>query len=230
MAGPPLGLILLEPDLGTVLVFGPALLAMLFVAGASPRKLAALVGGGAAAGVAAFFLVLSRYQRERILVFLDPERDPRGAGFQTLQSRIAVGSGGLSGAGWGEGTQTQLHVLPEAHTDFIFSVVAEEGGFLAATLLLLLWLALLLVCLDVAWRTREPFGRLVAVGIASIFAGQVFVNCGMTVGLMPVTGITLPLVSYGGSSLLTSFLALGLVANIALHPVAVLGEDFRADR
>ncbi len=227
VAGPALGSVALEPDHGTVLVFLPVLAAMLFVAGASLRRLGALAGAGAAAGVAAFFFAFEKYQRDRILVFLQPEIDAAGRGYHTLQSRIAVGAGGAFGAGLGQGSQTQLHVLPEAHTDFIFSVVAEEGGFVAVALLLLLQLALLLACLDVAWRTREPFGRLVAVGVASLFAGQIAVNCGMTIGLAPVTGITLPLVSYGGSSLLTCFLALGLVANIAMHPVPVLARDFR---
>ncbi|HVY60873.1 MAG TPA: FtsW/RodA/SpoVE family cell cycle protein, partial [Planctomycetota bacterium] len=134
---------------------------------------------------------------------------------------------GLWGCGYESGTQTQLGRVPEAHTDFIFSVVGEEGGFVVAALLLALWLALLLVCLDVASRTREPFGRLVAVGIATLFAGQIFVNVGMTMGLAPVTGITFPLVSYGGSSLLTCFVALGLVANIAARPVTTLGNDFQ---
>jgi rod shape determining protein RodA len=227
VAGPPLASILLEPDLGTVLVFGPALLAMLFVAGCNWRHLAALIGAGAAAGAAVFFLFFEEYQQKRILVFLNPELDPKKWGFQTLHSRIAIGSGGFWGQGYGEGPQTQRHILPENHTDFIFSVVGEEGGFVVAALLLLLLLALLLVCLDVAWRTREPFGRLVCVGIAALYAGQMVVNCGMTIGLCPVTGITLPFVSYGGSSLLTCFIALGLVANVAMRPVPTLADDFR---
>jgi len=226
VAGPPILLILLEPDLGTVLVFSPAILAMLFVAGASLRHFAALGGAAASAFAYAYAFRFDDYQRKRILVFLGLETDKLRAGYQTLQSRIAVGSGGLFGTGWGEGPQTQLHALPEAHTDFIFSVVAEEGGFVMAALLLASLLALLMLCLDVAWRTREPFGRLVATGVAASFAAQIFVNCGMTIGLTPVTGVTLPFVSYGGSSLVASFMAIGLVANIAMRPVATLAADF----
>jgi rod shape determining protein RodA len=227
VAGPPILSILKEPDHGTVMVFAPTILVMLFVAGAPLKQFVAAGGIGAAGAVALYRWVLSAYQRHRIDVFLDPALDPKVTGYHTLQARIAIGSGGFGGQGWGEGSQTQLHALPEAHTDFIFAVIGEEGGFLAAAGLLLLLLGLVLVCLDVAARTREPFGRLVCVGVAALFTGQIIVNCGMTMGLMPVTGITLPFVSYGGSSLLTCFTALGLVANVAMRPVASLGRDFR---
>jgi rod shape determining protein RodA len=236
VGGPPLLSILCEPDLGTVLVFSPVLLVMLFVAGGAIRHFLTIGAAGAVAGVYAFFFRFGRYQKDRILVFL-PERllelchyeidkaHMVTAAHQTTQAHKAIGSGGLFGAGLGLG----LHAFPEAHTDFIFSVVGEEGGFVMTTLLLLLLLALLLVCVDVAARTREPFGRLVAAGVAALFAGQIVVNAGMNIGLMPVTGITLPFVSYGGSSLLTSFLSLGLVANIAMHPVPILADDFRSE-
>ena len=227
VAAPPIALILLQPDLGTALVFFPMLLAMLFVAGARLWHFAALFGAVAAAGAIAFFVRgLDQYQRLRILVFLDPERDPLGAGFQALQSRIAVGSGGLFGQGLGEGSQTQLHFVPDSHTDFIFAVIAEEGGLFVAATVLLLLLAITLGCLGAAFRIREPFGRLVAVGVAALLAGEVLVNCGMTIGLVPIAGIALPFVSYGGSSLLTSFVALGLVANVEARAAPTLARDF----
>ncbi|RME75839.1 MAG: rod shape-determining protein RodA [Planctomycetota bacterium] len=218
IALPPLALVALQPDLGTVLVFVPTILCMAFVAGVPLRRFAWLAVAAAVLAPTAFVYGLAPYQRARLLVFLHPESDPLGAGFQPMQSRIAIGAGGLWGAGWGQGSQTQLDYLPDSHTDFIFSVVGEEGGFVVAGLLLLLLLALLLSCLEVAWRTREPFGRLVVVGLAALFAGQILVNVGMTMGLAPVTGITLPLLSYGGSSLVTCWAALGLVGNVARRP------------
>jgi rod shape determining protein RodA len=218
VAVPPLALVAIQPDLGTVLVFIPTILCMLLVAGARLGHFAALGGGAAIAAPVLFLYKLKGYQRDRLLVFLDPESDPLGAGFQPMQSRIAIGAGGPWGAGWGQGSQTQLDYLPDSHTDFIFSVIAEEGGFVMASLVLVLLLVLLLACLEVAWRTREPFARLVVVGVTALFAGQIMVNAGMTMGLMPVTGITLPFLSYGGSSLLTCWMALGLVGNVALRP------------
>ncbi len=223
LAAPALALVLLQPDLGTTLVFLPTLLAMVFAAGARPLHFATLLGGAAAALPLAYRFLLAPHQRRRIDIFLDPELDRTGAGYQAFQARLAIGSGGLWGHGWGEGPQTQLHTLPDNHTDFIFAVVAEEGGFIMAAALLAILLALVLACLEVAWRTREPFGRLVAVGVAAMLGGQAFVNAGMNVGLVPITGITLPFVSYGGSSLLTCFLALGLVANVGMRPVPELG-------
>jgi rod shape-determining protein RodA len=227
LAAPPLALVLAQNDLGTILVFFPAIFAMLFVAGARLRHFAAI---GAAAAIAlplAYRFLLKGYQKKRIDVFLSIFRgvdfEPRGAGYHAFHSRLAIGSGGLTGHGLGEGPETQLHTLPDNHTDFIFAVIGEEGGFLACALVLALLLTLVLSCLEVAWRTREPFGRLLVTGIAAFLAGQVFVNAGMTVGLVPITGITLPFVSYGGSSLLTCFLALGLVVNVGMRPVPELG-------
>jgi rod shape determining protein RodA len=237
VAGPPLVSIVTEPELGAALTFTPAILAMLFVAGAPLSRFAALGAAGLAAFVGAFrFGVLKGFQHDRIAVYLHRfvpdalwvfgELPKKDAGFQTEHGLRAIAGGGLLGAGLGHGAQTQASLIPEAHTDFIFAVAGEEGGLVLAGLLLLLWLALLLVCLDVAQRTREPFGRYLCVGIATLFAAQIFVNVGMTLGLTPVTGITLPLVSYGGSSLLTCFIALGLVANVASRPTASLGNDF----
>jgi rod shape determining protein RodA len=225
LAAAPLALVLAQPDLGTILVFLPTILAMLFVAGARLRHFAILAIVAAAAFPISYRFVLKEHQRKRIDIFLNPDLDRSGAGYQAYQSRLAIGSGRLCGYGWGEGPQTQLHTLPDNHTDFIFAVIGEEGGFLVATGLLFLLLVLVLGCLEVAWRTREPFGRLLATGVAALFAGQVVVNAGMTVGLVPITGITLPFVSYGGSSLLTCFVALGLVVNVGMRPVPELGAQ-----
>lgn len=228
LAGPAIGLILAQPDLGTTMVFLPTLFAMLFVAGARPRHIAAVFAAGAALAPLAYHFVLRGHARQRIDVYLDILRgqilkDADGAGYQAFRSLVGIGSGGLSGFGWGRGPQTQLHLLPDNHTDFIFAVIGEEGGFVVAATVLLLELLLVIGCLEVAWRTREPFGRLVATGVAALFAGQVLVNAGMTVGLVPITGITLPFVSYGGSSLLTCFVALGLVVNVGMEKVPELG-------
>lgn len=237
LAAPALALILKQPDLGTTMITTGMLFAMLFAAGARLRHLAIVFGAAALAlplvyhaaraseqGFVAKY-ILKPHQMKRIDMFLNPLADVRSAGYQAYQSLLSVGSGGLAGQGWGEGPQTQLHALPENHTDFIFAVVGEEGGFLAATLLLGLLFLLAVGCLEVAWRTREPFGRLVATGVAALFVGQVFVNAGMTVGLVPITGITLPFVSYGGSSLLTCFVALGLVVNVGMQKVPELGAQ-----
>ena len=226
LAALPLSLVLLQPDLGTVLVFFPAIFCMLFVAGARLRYFVIVAVIVMAAAPAVYFLKLKPYQRDRIAVFLDPTLDPMGAGFQAIQSRIAIGAGGAGGAGWGQGSQTQLNYLPDSHTDFIFAVVAEEGGFTVAGGLLLI-LGLVIVCgLGVAYRARDPFARLVATGICCLFAGQMMVNVGMTMGLMPVTGVTLPFVSYGGSSLLSSYVALGVVCAMAAQPRLSFKDDF----
>jgi rod shape determining protein RodA len=142
-----------------------------------------------------------------------------------LQSMTAIGSGGFSGKGFGEGTQSQLAFLPERHTDFIFSVFAEETGLIGVSIFLLIYFVMLERMLAIARNTREPFGRLLVVGIATMFFAQLVINVGMACGIMPITGLTLPFVSYGGSSLLASCVSLGLVANIAVQPQRVMGSD-----
>ena len=219
LTGVPMVLILKQPDLGTTLIFLPILFTMLLVGGARLLHLGLITACGLVAAPVAFAFGLKAYQRARISAFIDPEKSPLGAGYQILQSLTAVGSGGLTGRGYGEGTQTHLQFLPERHTDFIFAVIAEEWGFVGAGALLILFLALLLVCLAIAARTRDPLGRLLVIGVVALIGTQVIINTGMTVGLMPITGLTLPFVSFGGSSLIVSLMAMGLVVNVALRPV-----------
>ncbi len=209
----PVGLILIQPDLGTaVLVAGVAVAVVLFQ-GVRRRV---LIGIGvlvlAAAPVA--WSSLHDYQRQRILTFLNPERDPLGAGYHIIQSKIAVGSGQLLGKGYLEGTQVHLQFLPERHTDFVFSVLAEEWGFLGSMVVLGLYALLILWGMDIAAKARDAFGRLLAIGLTSILFYHVVVNVGMVTGLLPVVGVPLPLFSYGGSSVLTTYLVAGLLLNI----------------
>jgi rod shape determining protein RodA len=158
--------------------------------------------------------VLRDYQKERLMVFLNPNLDPLGAGYTIIQSKIAIGSGGFLGKGWLSGTQSQLHFLPEAHTDFIFATASEEWGLLGGILLLLLYYSLIHQGIKIAWRTGDHFGKLLALGISCLLGAQVFINIAMNLGLAPVVGIPLPLMSYGGSSVLTTFISLGILVNI----------------
>lgn len=216
----PFGLILVEPDLGTAMVLVPTAIFMLFAAGAALRYLIglALLGlGGIAFGLSPLAKhVLSEYQHERILTFLDPSRDPLGSGWNALQSAIAVGSGGLSGKGFLNGTQSALGFLPRtvSPTDFIFPVIAEEKGFIGASLLLLAFAALLTCYIRTAWTAKDPAGSLLATGIASLLFCHVFVNIGMTIGLLPITGLPLPLVSSGGSFMVSTLAGFGLVQSV----------------
>ncbi len=212
----PVALIVVEPDLGGGLVFVPMLGAMLLVAGIKKRYL--VVAGCAALVVGALgWGFMHNYQRERVLTFLNPERDPLGAGYQVRQSKIAVGSGELVGRGYMQGTQSQLRFLPARHTDFIFAVLAEEWGFLGVAFVLFLYGNFLFGCAEVAARARDKLGMLLAVGFFAAFAFHILYNTGMVVGLMPNSGIPLPFLSYGGSFTLFAFAATGLV----------LGVDFR---
>jgi rod shape determining protein RodA len=160
---------------------------------------------------------LESYQRQRIATFLDPSADPYGAGYQIIQSKIAIGSGGVAGKGFMHGTQKGLEFLPEQHTDFIFSVVGEETGFLGSAFVTVLYMVLILRGVRIARRARNRFGSLLAIGLTAVFLYHVLVNVCMTVGLAPVTGLPLPLLSYGGTSLLTSFLQIGLIQNVAMR-------------
>jgi rod shape determining protein RodA len=211
--GIPMLLIVRQPDLGTALVLGAILLSMLYIAGARLRVLAGLAAAALAAAPFAWH-ILHDYQRRRLVAFLDPAADPLGAGYALIQSRIAVGSGQLLGKGLFAGTQNLLRFIPEQHTDFIFTVVGEELGLVGATVLLALYLIWLWRALEIAAGARDRLGALVATGIATMIAFHVIINIGMTIGLMPVTGIPLPLMSHGGSSLLTTFAAVGLLLSI----------------
>lgn len=213
IAGVPALLILKQPNLGTAAVMGPIAFAMLYVAGCKRWHLiAVLLCGLALAPVAWQFL--EGYQKTRLVAFVDPDVDPMGAGYQTRQSMISVGSGGLRGKGFGNSTQTQLQYLPEYHTDFIFSHYAEERGFVGALVLISLYTAFLLQGLSVARRSHEIAGSALAVGVVTILAFHTFVNVSITIGLMPVTGIPLPFLTYGGSFYITVMMCVGLLMNI----------------
>lgn len=213
----PVILIALQPDLGTALVFCVIWLGMILVAGIRKIYLLAVAGGIFLFIPLAFKFLLKEYQRQRILTFLDPARDPLGAGYNVLQATIAVGSGGLFGRGLGHGPQSQLNFLPVQHTDFIFAVLAEELGFLGAAILLALFAVLILRIVRVARLSRDNFGTFIAIGVMTMISFQLVVNVGMNLGVMPVTGITLPLVSYGGSSLLTILICIGILQSIILR-------------
>jgi rod shape determining protein RodA len=217
----PMLLIFRQPDLGTAMVYGAILLGMLYAGGARRRDLAALAGAAALISPLAWHF-LKEYQRRRLLVFLDPSLDPLGSGYGIIQSKIAVGSGMVWGKGIFAGTQNVLQFVPEHHTDFIFSVIGEEMGFVGALLLLGLFFLWLARGVRVAGLARDRFGALVAVGIVSMVAFHVFVNVGMTVGIMPITGIPLPFISYGGSALMTMLWATALLLNIGMRHQKIL--------
>jgi rod shape determining protein RodA len=211
-------LVFLQPDLGTSIVLVAILVGVLVVAGARARHLAILALTAAVLIFGAFQMGLVKdYQVARLTSFLDPADDPGRTGYNRTQAEIAIGSGGLTGVGYLHGTQTNLDFVPEQHTDFIFTVVGEEFGFVGALTLLLLFGILLWRAFRIALLSKDPFGTYVAAGIASMFAIQIFVNIGMTVGIMPITGIPLPFVSYGGSSLLTNAIATGLLLNVHMR-------------
>jgi len=212
----PFVLIIKQPDLGTALLLCPLLIALLVGAGVRLR----LLGGLAVAGLAGLpvaWFALKEYQRERIMVYLDPFRDPLGTAYNVIQAKIAIGSGQLLGKGIAGATQSQLAFLPERHTDFIFAVFAETWGFVGCLVLLAFYTLLLLRGFDVAGAAREPVGRLVALGATSLLAAQIIINVGMVTGLLPVVGIPLPLMSYGGSSMLVSMTALGLLLSVRMR-------------
>jgi rod shape determining protein RodA len=212
----PAAAILLQPDLGTVVVILVVFASMAFVAGARLAPFVTVFVITLASGPV-LWNYLKPYQQQRIMTFLNPERDPLGAGYHIIQSRIAVGSGQFWGKGFLQGTQNQLDFLPEQHTDFIFSVFAEEWGFAGAAGLLILYLVLLARGFVIVTRARDSFGALVCVGILSMIFWQVLVNVGMTTGLFPVVGIPLPFFSYGGSSLLSLLVGVGLIMNIQMR-------------
>jgi len=210
LAGLPALLIFNQPDLGSATILSAIWLGMVWVAGLSQRWLMTL-GGGILAALPLAWHLLKGYQRDRLAAFIDPHADPLGAGYTIIQSTIAIGSGQLWGRGWFSGTQNQLNFLPERHSDFIFSVIGEEWGFLGCLAVIAAFGMLLFRIVRIALETSEPQGRLLAAGVGCWIAYQAFVNMGMVIGLLPVVGVPLPLVSYGGSSMVTLWLALGLV-------------------
>ncbi|HYZ88559.1 MAG TPA: rod shape-determining protein RodA [Myxococcales bacterium] len=213
----PVALIMKQPDLGTAIVTFAIAMTMIVFAKVRWQSLTVLFAGGIASAVFAWQRLLKPYQKSRILTFLDPQAYAKGAGYHAIQSVIAVGSGQWSGKGWGDGTQNQLSFLPEQHTDFIFSVWAEEHGFLGGVLLVSAYGFLVLTALDVAANARDKFGSFLAIGIASLFFWHAFINIGMVTGMLPVVGVPLPLFSYGGSSVLADLLGIGVLLNVSLR-------------
>lgn len=225
LGGVSLFLVLLQPDLGSTLVLGTILFAVLVVSGTPGKYIAGLVGTGLLLLPVAWSF-LKPYQKNRLLVFLDPTIDPQGAGYNVIQSRIAVGSGGVFGKGFLHGTQSRLHFLPEPHTDFIFSVFSEEFGFVGGVLILVLFAFLFWRILSAAFHTKDLRAKYLCVGVAAWIWFQVMESIAMSMGLAPVTGLPLPLISYGGSSLLMEAVALALVQSVAVASSAErVGED-----
>jgi rod shape determining protein RodA len=219
LVGVPMALVLKQPDLGTALTYLPVLIAGLFLGGVRVRQVAILTLGLCVLGGAAYLSGkrLKPYQQARINSFIDPGSDPKGAGYQILQSKIAVGSGGLWGKGTNKGTQTQGDFLPIPYTDFIFAAFCEEHGFIGGIGVLLLYFLILTRLIQNAQQASDVPGTFIIMGVVAVILFQILVNIGMVVGLMPVTGIPLPLMSYGGSSILFTFLALGIVMNIRMR-------------
>ncbi len=212
----PAVLILAQPDLGTVGIIAVVAFSVLFCAGLRLRVFI-LLAALAAGAVPLLWGHLKPYQQQRVQTFLSPEMDPLGAGYHVIQSKIAIGSGQFWGKGFLHGTQNKLNFIPEQHTDFIFSVFAEEWGYVGAIVLLGLYAALVLRGLTVAYRAKDRFGALLTFGVVSIVFWQVVINVGMTSGILPVVGITLPFFSYGGSSLTTMMIAVGLMINVNMR-------------
>jgi rod shape determining protein RodA len=212
--GPPIGLILLQPDLGTTMLIVLNTVALMFLAGL-PLRL--FIGSGVLVGAAlpiVYNFLLLPHQQERVLIFLNPEADPLGAGYHLTQSKIAIGSGGIFGKGFLNGTQSHLHYLPEQHTDFIFSAIAEEWGLIGGVVLIALFFLLLKWGLGVALDAKGKFERLAAAGMTLTIFFYIAINLMMVMGLAPVVGIPLPLVSYGGSAMLTVMICLGILMSI----------------
>jgi rod shape determining protein RodA len=218
VAAVPVILVMLQPDLGTVMVLGSIVFGIIAVSGVPKRWLFGLVTVSAVVAALAIHLkVLKDYQLARFTAFADPSQDMKGAGYNVNQARIAIGNGGVFGQGLFHGSQTQNAFVPEQHTDFVFSVAGEELGLIGAGGIILLFALVLWRALRIAVNARDAFGRLVATGIVCWFAFQTFENIGMTLGIMPVTGLPLPFVSYGGSSMFAGLLAVGLLQNIHLR-------------
>ncbi|MBK6957748.1 MAG: rod shape-determining protein RodA [Nitrosomonas sp.] len=216
----PVLLILRQPDLGTALLITASGFYVLFLAGLSWRIIAGLVIA-AAASLPVFWSIMHDYQRRRIMTLLDPSQDPLGAGYHTIQSTIAIGSGGIVGKGWQNGTQAQLDFLPEQSTDFIFAVFSEEFGLIGNTILLFLYLIVIARCMVITVNASTQFTRLIAGSITLTFFTYIFVNMGMVSGILPIVGVPLPLISYGGTSMVTMLLGFGILMSIQTHPKLV---------
>ena len=206
-----------QPDLGTSILVAASGVFALFLAGVSWKLISFAVASGAAFAPVLWFFLMHNYQRQRVLTFLDPESDPLGTGYHIIQSKIAIGSGGVSGKGWMQGTQSQLDFLPERHTDFIFAVFSEEFGLVGITLLLAIYLFIICRGLYIATQAQSAFSRLAGGALILTFFVYVFVNIGMVSGLLPVVGVPLPLISYGGTSMVTLMAGFGILMSIHTH-------------
>ena len=216
LVGPLVLLTLVQPDLGTAIILGIVFLSMLLIGGLRMRSFLCLLGTGLAFLPIGWHF-LKPYQRARILTFLDPDRDPLGAGYHVIQSKIAIGSGRLFGKGYLHGTQNRLDFLPAQHTDFIFAVFSEEWGFVGCLVLLLLYLIMIAYCLRLMQRAKDRFGGLLVFGMVAIFFWHVIINVAMVSGIMPVVGVPLPMVSYGGSALASMMFAIGVMINVSMR-------------
>jgi rod shape determining protein RodA len=215
---PPLVLIVLQPDFGTAMVFMVMLGTLLFIAGLSYKLLLSLVIAVGIAVPVVYNFLLDEYQQNRILVFLNPGADPSGKGYHVIQSKLAIGSGMITGKGlFSNNTLSQLDFLPEPHTDFIFSVTVEALGFAGGTFLILLYSALILRCIRIAKNSKDQLGSYMVIGVLAMIMAHIFENIGMTMGIMPITGIPLPFMSYGGSFMWTNMIAFGLVLNVDMR-------------
>lgn len=212
--GAPLALIIIQPDFGTAATYMPLIGAAMFFGGIRLRYWLVAVLVIAIAVPSAWFLFLKPYQRERVMIFLNPERDPLGSGYQVTQAKIAIGSGGIIGKGFKQGTQAKLEYLPARHTDFIFAVLGEEWGFVGVVVVLGLYLFLILQAFSIAKRARDRGGMFLVIALISFFIFHILINVSMQIGLLPTTGIPLPLISYGGSSTMMFFIAIGLILNV----------------
>jgi rod shape determining protein RodA len=220
MIGLPALLVAHQPDLGTAILIACTGLSIMFLAGLSLRLIAVGFIGLVAAAVPAYMFVLHDYQKERLTTFLHPETDPSGAGYHTLQAKIALGSGGLLGKGYGLGSQSQLNFLPEKQTDFIFASLAEEFGFVGCFSILMLYAAVVVIALRISSISHSHFGRLAGAGITSTFMVYVLINAAMVMGLAPVVGVPMPLLSYGGTVMLSVMAGFGLVQSVKVHRYA----------
>ena len=216
MVAPLIVLTLIQPDLGTAIILGIVFISMVLMGGLRLRSFAYLVGAGLAFLPVAWHF-LKPYQRNRILTFLDPDRDPLGAGYHVIQSQIAIGSGRLFGKGYLHGTQNRLDFLPAQHTDFIFAVFSEEWGFVGCAVLLLFYFIMIAYCLGLVQRAKDRFGALLVFGMIAIVFWHVAINVAMVAGVMPVVGVPLPMVSYGGSALASMMFAIGVIMNVSMR-------------
>ena len=212
--GVPVGLIIVQPDFGTAATYVPLVAAAMFFGGIKLRYWIIGLLVFSLVVPSAWFFFLKPYQKERIMIFLDPERDPLGSGYQVMQAKIAIGSGGIVGKGFKQGTQARLEYLPARHTDFIFAVLGEEWGFVGVAVVLMLYLFLIMQALAIAKAARDRAGTFLCIALISFFIFHILINVSMQIGLLPTTGIPLPLISYGGSSTMMFFIAIGLILNV----------------